>query len=217
MYALPARFCWTKYGAEAGEPANAILVRKERERAENDGIFLWGIGNSVAPGIRALVKVEQRPLVVFSPMLASAKLADTNPSSVVRWTRARDLNGEWWPMPMASKVTSRGSTGRREKAMHYALVCKSKHALTSQQPHYGSLAFDSLSNLESGNPLGFSQVTSVVEMAAEPRGQRRYDIGFVAELTYPFFVELRNPVEDGRKALPPDRFTGYQPSLTWVW
>lgn len=216
MPELPSRFCWTKYGTEAGEPADAILARKERERFENGGIFLWGIGNSIAPGIRALVKLEHRPLAVFSPMISSAKVADVNPSRVVRWTRARDMNGDWWPMPLASRVTSRGSTGHRDKTTHYALVCKSDQPLTSADARPSALAFDALSNLESGNRLGFSQVTSVVKMNGNCRNGRHYDIGFVAELAFPYFVELHSPVHGVNETVPRDRLTGYQPSLSWA-
>src|SRR4051812_14384368 len=99
---LPARFCWTKFGSEAGESIAEILARKEWERASNGGVFLWGIGNSVGPGIRRLVSLEPAPLAVFSPMRSAAKSADAAPSHVVRWREAVDLNGNSWEIPEGS-------------------------------------------------------------------------------------------------------------------
>lgn len=46
--ALPDYFVWTRYGTEGGEAAGSILARKEQERQRAGGLFLWGIGNSVA-------------------------------------------------------------------------------------------------------------------------------------------------------------------------
>ena len=46
---IPNYFCWTKIGTEAGETIESILLRKELERISNNGIFLWGVGNSIEP------------------------------------------------------------------------------------------------------------------------------------------------------------------------
>src|SRR5689334_16901759 len=35
---LPLLFCWTRFGTEAGEPIEAILERKEREREATGGV-----------------------------------------------------------------------------------------------------------------------------------------------------------------------------------
>ena len=42
-----AYFVWSKMQAEAGQGLAAIVARKEAERAAVDGIFWWGIGNSL--------------------------------------------------------------------------------------------------------------------------------------------------------------------------
>jgi hypothetical protein len=47
---LPEAFVWTRFGTEAGQTIDRILARKEAERIANGGLFLWGIGNSVATG-----------------------------------------------------------------------------------------------------------------------------------------------------------------------
>jgi hypothetical protein len=199
---LPRHFCWTKFGSEAGEPIEQILDRKEQERVANGGVFLWGIGNSVAPGIRRLVGLEAQPLVVFSPMRAAAKAVDVRPQRVLRWREATDLSGCDWPVPAASIVTSRAWEGEREKKTHYALVCRSDVPLQVLGDG-AEISFDALRNLESGNRLGFSQVTSVVQLAPGAGAGPHYRIGFVAALAFPYFVELTAPqIAGGHPAAP---------------
>jgi hypothetical protein len=213
------RFCWTKFGSEAGESVEQILARKEHERVANDGLFLWGIGNSVAPGIRRLVALESRPTVVFSPMRAAAKAADVRPERVVRWREATGLDGRKWPIPAASVVTSRGTSAlARAKKSHYALVCKAEaplQALVSPS----ELAFAAMRNLESGNPLGFSQVTSIVELKGEvAESGPRYQVGFLAALVYPYFVELSAPeYMDGKPVAAGTGWPQAQPELSTAW
>jgi hypothetical protein len=199
---LPQRFCWTKFGSEAGEPIDAIIARKERERIRNGGVFLWGIGNSVAPGVRRLVEFEETPQVVFSPMISQAKAVDAHPAEVVRWQEARDLNGRRWPLPEFSLVTSRAHSGLvRPKKVHYALVCTTAVPLTDPVWE-GEIDFNELTNLESGTPLGFSQVTSIVARGnSKAGGGKQYRIGFMATLTSPYFVELGAPVTMGGASL----------------
>lgn len=215
---LPRRFCWTKYGSEAGESVNQILARKERERVSNGGTFLWGIGNSVAPGVRRLLELEHEPAVVFSPMRASAKPADARPETIVRWREARGLDGRNWQIPPGSVVTSRAtSTPSKRKKTHYALVCRSDAPLESLTPA-GMLIFETLRNLESGSPLGYSQVTSVVEhdptMAASGLD---YRVGFVAALVFPYFVELGAPEFFGGCPATSSSWPGAQPDLSPAW
>jgi hypothetical protein len=193
---IPQRFCWTKFGAEAGERVDDILARKERERMANGGVFLWGIGNSVAAGIKALVRLEKEPTVIFSPMRAKAKGHDTHPARVVIWRSARGIDGDFWSIPSGSTVTSRGeSSAGSAKRLHYALVCRSDASLLINSHSNLSLDFGSISNLLSGSPLGFSQVTSVVDYRDTSGGSGPlYAVGFSARLVYPYFVELSDPV-----------------------
>jgi hypothetical protein len=191
---LPQRFCWTRFGAEAGEPVAAIFLRKERERTNNGGVFLWGIGSSVAPGMRALVALERQPRVVFSPMRSPARREDTHPTSVVVWTQAITMDGAEWAIPAACTVTSRGKSSQAPKRRHFALVCKSDTPLGATDAPNPRIDVNALRNLGRGSSVGASQVTAVVELVdvvAEPQ----YDVTFVAELVYPYFIELREPVE----------------------
>jgi hypothetical protein len=194
---IPSRFCWTKFGSEAGEGVEAILTRKEQERAANHGIFMWGIGNSVAPGIRALLGLESNPSVIFSPMRSKPKAIDAAPGRVVNWGGARGLDGQKWNIPPGSSVTSRGESGNGVlKRTHYALVCRALESLpiSGNIADAAKLSFGSLTNLVSGSPVGYSQVTSVVgyRHSTEAVGPS-YTIGFRAWLVYPYFVELFDP------------------------
>ena len=195
MWNLPPRFCWTKFCTEAGEAIDDIFRRKEQERLSNNGLFLWGIGNSVAPGIRMLVEREAVPLVAFSPMRSKPKFVDVVPGKTVRWLRAYEPTGQEWDIPEASIVISRASAAAgKAKQVHYALVCYSDTPLcrTTQAP---PLYVDTLSNARSGTKLGHSQVTSIVERSADVEGKgSAYPVQLIAKLVYPFFVELREPI-----------------------
>lgn len=188
---LPEAFCWTKFGVEAGESQLAILERKELERASDGGVFLWGIGNSIRPSLIALLAASSMPEVVFTPMLSVPLIVDAQPDQVVRWTRARGLDGDPFVMPDHSRVTSRQRPGKRS---HYALVCSSETRIgvPADAPRFAS---EQVCNLQTGNPVGASQVTSVVKRlsAAAPAQRRRYLIAFRAMLVRPYFVELTSP------------------------
>jgi hypothetical protein len=202
---LPAYFLWTRYGAEAGESADEVLFRKERERVANSGLFLWGIGNSMAPAIRRLLGQtgEQRPAVVFSPMRSPAKKEDQSPKAVARWTRAFGLDGREWQMPGGSVVTSRMDSAKGAKKRHYALVCHLDSPMRPD-PEGPRFSIDELRNFASGAPVGHSQVTSLVRYTPAGSGGQ-YVAAVVARLVYPYVLELLAPVdvadEPGRQLL----------------
>lgn len=195
---LPKHFVWTRYGSEAGQSAHAILQRKERERQIAGGVFLWGIGNSIAPSVRALLSATENttPTVVFSPMLSKPKAIDVKPARVVKWLSAIGLDGQSWPMPIGSLVTSRFDAGRQPKRRHYALVCSRQAALEPDElaPMF---SVESLRNFASGNPVGHSQVTSVVSRADGRHNDLNgpYVAALAATLVYPYILELSTPVD----------------------
>lgn len=190
---LPVHFCWTRFGTEAGQTAAHILRRKEQERLANGGIFLWGIGNSVAPSIRELVRNYEFPEVLFSPIRSSPKQIDVEPECVVAWTWGETDEGKTFSLPQYCLVTSRQNTVS-PKTSHYALVCFSGTPLNScETPH--TLEFDALRNFLSGNPLGASQVTAVVQRDdAVPIRGGKYPVVLRAHLVPPFFIRLRGPI-----------------------
>ncbi len=197
---LPLAFCWTRFGTEAGESIQSILARKEVERCANDGLFYWGIGNSVAPGMVDLTAADQTPEVLFSPMRSRPRAVDVAPAAVVRWQMAI-ADGAPCRLPNSVRVTSR--LGRPlAKASHYALVCWSPEPLVLAD--LGWLRFAALRNLRSGNAVGASQVTAIVsrETAVDGDGSD-YRVALRARLVEPYFVRLAEPVivDGGETAL----------------
>ena len=189
---LPTAFCWTRFGAEAGELACDIFARKELERLRNGGVFLWGIGSSIRPSLLELVSEESEPEVVFSPMKSKAASRDARPSGTALWTSAIGLDGRAYEIPEWSLVTSavRGGGLRRR---HYALVCQS--ALPIDEPTMGSeLRLHELRNLSNNTRIGASQVTCVVRRGSlSCPSSPTYSVALVARLAPPYFVELRDP------------------------
>ena len=193
---VPQQFCWTRFGTESGQTPESIFARKDAERQSCNGVFLWGIGNSVRAGITELVKIERSPKVVFSPMLSRPSMADSRPESVVRWDRARTLNGDEWALPGGAVVLSRAGAPSGPKRQHYALVCHSDGPISPDRDADAAsrIAMSDLVNLTTGNPLGHSQVTAVVSRKhPTPTSHRQYRVAAVAELVYPYFVVLSEP------------------------
>lgn len=191
---LPDYFVWTRYGTESGEAVESILARKEQERQAAGGIFLWGIGNSVAPSVRKLLaSLKGRdPFVVFSPMLAAPRAVDVAPTEVVAWQSARGIDEQEWEMPAGTLVTSRGGAAGIGKSRHYALVCQRNEALRVNDSG-DRFAIADLSNFASGNPVGHSQVTAVVHRTGRS-ADGPYVAAVIATLAYPYVVELGDPV-----------------------
>lgn len=188
---LPHSFCWTRFGTEAGERIEGIFERKEAERRANGGVFFWGIGNSVAPGITELLRRCDRPEVLFSPIKGRARSVDIAPLDVVAWTAGETLAGEQFDLPPAVRVTSRANH-RNSSTPHYALVCSAEEPLAMSD--LGRLNFLELENLVSGRALGASQVTAVVSKAQGESTGSEYVVALRASLVSPYFVRLRNPV-----------------------
>lgn len=191
---LPDYFVWTRYGTESGEAVGSILARKEQERQAAGGIFLWGIGNSVAPSVRKLLAClkGRDPCVVFSPMLAAPRAVDVAPAKVFAWQSARGIDEQEWEMPAGTLVTSRGGAAGISKSRHYALVCRRSEALRVNDSG-DRFAIADLANFASGNPVGHSQVTAVVHRTGRST-DGPYVAAVVATLAYPYVVELSDPV-----------------------
>lgn len=189
---LPEIFCWTKMGAEAGQSLDDIVKRKELERLAGHGVFAWGIGNSLgkAPEL-ARQSTKHEIDVLFTPMKSVAKEIDTSPSEVLVWLGYFDSHGSVKNLPAHMLITSRG--GQNKKA-HYALLCHSKDSLLSQS---NDIAFSALNtrNYMTGNPVGASQVTSVVKstQSMEPIAPD-YSVRFRAKFYADGFVKLAEPV-----------------------
>jgi hypothetical protein len=190
---VPDIFCWTKFGIEAAQPIEVILARKEQERLANQGVFLWGVGNAILPSIATLVKKVPRPEVLFSPISTRPRAVDVTPKGVVAWRAGITPSGARWDIPISHLCTS-GFDSESPRRPHYALICSSDQPLKLELS--AEKIFPStLSNLVSGNCLGASQVTAVVEYNRDfvPVG-RSYEIAMRARLVPPYCVLLVDPV-----------------------
>jgi hypothetical protein len=191
--ALPMAFCWTRYGTEAGETIESILARKERERADNDGTFLWGIGNAVGSALSVMADVVAVPELLFSPIRGKPRAIDVGPSRVVTWRTAQHPDGSLHPIPASMTVRGRATVGGRLTA-HYALICHSDRPLEVRA--HGELDVSNLTNFLSGRPLGPSQVTAVVRRIGRARSQGTvYPVTLRVRLIAPFWVRLRDPID----------------------
>lgn len=190
---IPEVFCWTKMGTEAGQPLTAILRRKELERMAGEGTFAWGIGNSL--GGAADQARQMSPSgdvdVLFTPMKSAPKAIDVMPSQLLLWMFYQDRRGSPTALPEHMLVTSRGGSSKR---VHYALLCKADASL-EEQLDSGSFDSSGVRNLVSMNPVGASQVTSVVRFAGDaPTATNAYRVAFRARLYAEGFVKLVAPV-----------------------
>src|SRR6185312_9011977 len=190
---LPASFCWTRFGTEAGETIDAIIQRKEEERVGNRGVFLWGIGNALGPSMRELLRVATAPELLFSPIRSKPRREDVAPATTVVWTAGRDLNGAVFSLPAGSVVTSRYSPGPRTPR-HYALVCYSEAPLEFR-PSAIALSVARLRNLLTNNVVGASQVTAVVRRvdSGVGAGGTSYPVAMRVRLVAPYLIELLGP------------------------
>ncbi len=188
---LPEVFCWTKFGGEAGEPAEAIFQRKELERSRNGGIFLWGIGQSIRPSLEALLRTTESPEVVFSPIKAAASPRDLFPRDVVIWCGAIGFDGQRYRLPCFSLVTSKLDASTSVRSSHYALICERDEPILTGGGAGQTVIPANLRNLLSGSALGSSQVTSVVRQVSDNYpASTEYPVITRARLVYPYLVRL---------------------------
>lgn len=185
---LPRHFCWTKFGVEAGEDVQSILQRKEQERRRADGVFIWGVGNALGPSISHLLTVERSPELIFSPIISKPKAIDVKPSCVARWTSGVGVDGKEYPLPQSAAVTSRWSD---KKSCHYAFVCYSPTPLQLDEVTSQTFSSSSLSNMLTGKPVGYSQVSSVVTYNSDVTANGTlYIQAMRVKLVYPYFIKL---------------------------
>lgn len=203
VQAIPDTFCWTRFGTEAGETIEEILERKERERRAGEGTFFWGVGNSVAPGLAAILERCDRPDVLFSPIRGRPRAVDRAPATRYAWTAGSGLDGERFELPATAQVTSGGPADRQVRT-HYALVCASSRPLAIDREG-PEINFQAMRNLLSGNPLGASQVTAVVRLLRQVSpSDVAYPVTMRAQLVPPYFVRLTDvaAVAIGERAYP---------------
>ena len=155
-------------------------------------MFLWGVGNAIGPGVRALLNWCSSPEVLFSPIRSAPKAIDVKPSVVVAWTVGERLDGATYQLPEHSLVLSRYDASS-PRHYHYALVCTADQPITVDESG-PTLMFNGLFNLLSGRPIGASQVTAIVERKPVMTAGHEYSVAFRARLTWPYFIRLLEPI-----------------------
>lgn len=184
-------------GAEAGQDLEAIVARKEQERQLNDGVFFWGIGNPLGQAPRYAALIQSKVPVIFSRMLSGAKVIDSEPTQVVRWTSYIDEVKSAHPLPTGAIVTSRLNTpSGLVKMRHYALVCFSDQPLTLR--HAGTFYPSDYRNLGAGGRIASSQVTAMLRRVSNMKVGPAYEINLLACLAPPYFVQLADPAPSPR-------------------
>lgn len=198
--------------AEAGQPLDLIVHRKELERTATGGTFFWGVGNAPSTATKHIAKLGIPVLAVFSRMKTRPKARDVTPSIIFVWRRYMDIEGIIRPLPDGVLVTSRGSTDRGIKHTHYALMCRSQ---TPLKLHSG-IPFDPNAFRNVGGrrgSVGASQVT-VLLCRAQDDGPTDYEANLQAQLHGSYWVRLFDPRPIGHYDLP---YTQARPYRTEEW
>lgn len=193
--------CWSRMQAEAGQPLQAIVARKEIERRAGSGLFFWGVGNAPATITRTLAGQQIPVRVVFSTMKSRPRLADSAPSRIVVWRKYIDHDGKEREVPPHVLVTSRAESARGEKKVHYALMCYSSEPLMLKS----GIAFDHSAFRNAGGkgaPVGASQVTALLRRVEHDRPEADYEANFSAWLAGAYWVRLLDPVAITSKTRP---------------
>lgn len=182
--------CWTRMQAEAGQPIDAIVRRKEFEREVSGGVFCWGIGNAPPRSLPELVRSGRQIDVVFSLMKSRPRTIDTAPDRIAVWRAYYDVAGNERRLPPGSLVTSRMSASGRA---HYALICRSEKKLEiTDAGAFDPTAYRNVSI--AGRPVGASQVTALLRRVAMEGADAGYRVNLCASLTNSLWVKLADPL-----------------------
>jgi hypothetical protein len=192
-----SHFVWTKMQAEGGQQLTTIVPLKEAERAAGNGVFWWGVGNSLGKAVDQLAVQAGGTLpILFSMMRTTAQIKDAEPGMVFLWTEWEDRNGQIHAIPPHVLEWSRGAPGKKT---HYALVCHSSIPLAIGD--HG--AFDpSRCRTYLGNRPADSIVTALLDGNLDgDHLPGTYHLGFRADLVRPWAVKLVRPRVVSPKAI----------------
>ncbi|MER9392394.1 MULTISPECIES: hypothetical protein [unclassified Mesorhizobium] len=186
--------CWSRMQAEAGQPLEAIVERKEQERRAGNGTFFWGVGNPPAVIASALARSGMPVRAIFSIMKSRPKAVDVAPERTVVWRRYIDAYGAERTLPPNALVTSRADSASGPKKSHYALMCYSPEPLVLRRgiESFDPAAFRNASG--KGAPVGNSQVTALLRRVDRLHGGSDYEVNLSAWLTGAYWVRLTDAV-----------------------
>ncbi len=185
-------------GTEAGQPLETILRRKEFERKAGNGIFAWGIGNSLgsSPDYAKQATTSGNIDVLFSPMKSAPKAIDVAPTQLILWLAYHSHDRGLIDLPIHMLIASRGNGASGvTKRSHYALLCERDEEIHAESDP-GIIDATCARNLVSHNPLGASQVTAMVryDISSGNILEKPYPISFRARMHREGFVRLGTPV-----------------------
>lgn len=187
-------------GVESGQSLNSIISRKEMERSVGNGLFCWGIGNSLgeAPKLALSGNKGKSISVLFTKMKSPPKKIDVEPGELALWLYYRDESGRYFDLPEHSLISSRALTPQgTPKLTHFALMCKSDDPLREDSV---PLLIDAkrIRNYVSSNSVGYSQVTSIVSYDHDANhselSKSTYEVSFKADLYGTGFLRLVEPI-----------------------
>jgi hypothetical protein len=198
----PPAACLTKFGPEAHETTNQILLRKDLERRSGTGThineFWWGIGEKgTAESISHLIQHYSATSILFSA-IKNQTLPDKPPSHVFVWRKYRPLATYTGLRNIPDHVLITSSILRSDGAMkqsHFALVCKSTGTVARRQE--GIFSNSHYKNLKKSGVLGSTRrgqrtTTPLVKWTNQPVSVAECDaiIDFSASFQVPNCVEL---------------------------
>jgi hypothetical protein len=191
-------FLFSRVNSSASEDASEIIRRKELERISENGkekgCFYWGASQGVNDNYLKLLveKANTRSPVVHFCMTDNKTKKTLPRPKKVRWT-AYAAEKELVRLPEGVTIYSYKYTDKSvEINKYYALVCRSKSALTNQALSKKTLYLDAMRHIGTGNKLGQS-VNSPIRYDTNIHTGKCYKTIFSAELIYPYFVRLTCP------------------------
>jgi hypothetical protein len=201
-------FVWTRMSGEAGQALPFIIRRKEEERLHGNGLFWWGVGNSVDRGaLQHYADKRTNSLPVrFSPKKGDDREEDLNPLEVLIWSHA---DGQ--PIPPHVLLTS--GPPKKGKS-RFALVCHSSDPImvVRRKPFNHNIY-----TTYRGERIPDSGTTVLIcgpEGAEHRRYQSEYELWFSAALVNGGIVQLENPTPmsaEERKLM-----LSWKPSIDWM-
>lgn len=187
--------CWSRMQAEGGQQLDEIVRRKELERAANNGLFCWGVGNAPNRATAGLARNQIAVDVLFSIMKSRPKMVDIAPSTTLIWRKFIDFDGRERALPPSSVVTSRGESPAGTKRNHFVLFCRTSGPLALGD--FGSFDPNAYRNVgEMGGSIGASQVTALLRrIGSEDAEKASYRVNLKARMIGSYWAKLADPIQ----------------------